>query len=81
LRKTGAGRIHPGWACYHSELDAFSLADVGEVGIVGCAVGAPYAVLAAEQLFASGYRLLISITSSGQIEATRPTPYFGVCYR
>jgi uridine phosphorylase len=76
LRRTGEGRPHPGWACYHSELDAFSLADVGEVGIVGCAVGAPYAVLVAEQLFASGCRLLISISSSGQIAATGPTPYF-----
>jgi uridine phosphorylase len=76
LRKTGEGRLHPGWACYHSELLSFSLEDIGEVGVVGCAVGAPYAVLVAEQLFASGCRLLISITSSGQIAAPRPTPYF-----
>jgi uridine phosphorylase len=76
LSRTGEGRLHPGWACYHSELIAFSLADIGEVGIVGCAVGAPYAVLVAEQLFASGCRLLISITSSGQLVASGPTPYF-----
>ena len=75
LRATGRARRAEGWACYHSEMDSF---DEGgrEYGIVGCAVGAPYAVLVAEQMFASGCRLLISITSSGQIRALRPPPYF-----
>lgn len=59
LKRTGAGRIHEGWACYHTELLAFDLDGIGEVGIVGCAVGAPFAVLVAEQLFASGCRLLV----------------------
>src|SRR6516162_9157087 len=76
LKRTGAGRIHQGWACYHSELLAFDIAGIGEVGIVGCAVGAPFAVLVAEQLFASGCRLLISVTSAGQITPIGPTPYF-----
>jgi uridine phosphorylase len=76
LKRTGAGRIHEGWACYHTELLAFGLDNVGEVGIVGCAVGAPFAVLVAEQLFASGCRLLVSITSAGQIAPIGPTPYF-----
>ena len=40
------------------------------------AVGAPFAVLVAEQLFASGCRLLISVTSAGQIVSTAPPPYF-----
>ena len=57
LKRKGAGRIHEGWACYHTELLAFDLDGIGEVGIVGCAVGAPFAVLVAEQLFASGCRL------------------------
>src|SRR5438876_4902828 len=76
LKRTGAGRVHEGWACYHTELLAFDLDGVGEVGIVGCAVGAPFAVLVAEQLFASGCRLLVSVTSAGQITASAPTPYF-----
>ena len=46
------------------------------VGIVGCAVGGPYAVLVAEQMFASGCRLLISVTSAGQIVGVREPPYF-----
>jgi uridine phosphorylase len=76
LKRTGAGRVHEGWACYHTELLAFDLDDLGEVGIVGCAVGAPFAVLVAEQLFASGCRLLVSVTSAGQITSVGPTPYF-----
>jgi hypothetical protein len=33
-------------------------------------------VLVAEQLFVSGRRLLISVTSAGQIVSVGPTPYF-----
>src|SRR5262249_34281009 len=40
------------------------------------AVGASYAVLIAEEMFASGCKLLISVTSSGQIVPIRPPPYF-----
>src|ERR1700758_1830834 len=76
IKSTGRGRTHGGWACYHTELLAFDLDGVGEVGIVGCAVGAPFAVLVAEQLFASGCRLLVSVTSAGQITPIGPTPYF-----
>jgi uridine phosphorylase len=75
LRGTGRARRTQGWACYHSEMDSFEEGG-REYGIVGCAVGASYAVLLAEQMFASGCRLLISITSSGQIRALRPPPYF-----
>ena len=57
------------------QLDTFDLAGT-TVGIVGCAVGAPFAVLIAEELFASGCRLLVSLTSAGQIVAAGPTPYF-----
>ena len=76
LKRIGAGRTHEGWACYHTELLAFDLDGIGEAGIVGCAVGAPFAVLVAEQLFASGCRLLVSVTSAGQIVPIGPTPYF-----
>jgi uridine phosphorylase len=50
-------------------------------GIIGCAVGAPFAVLVAEELFASGCRLLISITSAGQITPAGKLPYFVVIDR
>ena len=75
LLKTGIAQPDPHWACYHSDLYSFDL-DGGTCGIIGCAVGASYAVLLAEQLFASGCKLLISMTSSGQIHAKGPTPYF-----
>jgi uridine phosphorylase len=68
------------WPCYHTALDTFLLGG-RTVGIVGCAVGAPFAVLIAEQLFASGCRLLLSVTSAGQITAAGPTPYFVVIDR
>ena len=75
LRQAGRAWRDPAWACYHSELYRFEMGS-REYGIVGCAVGAPYAVLVAEQMFASGCRILVSITSSGQVTALRPPPYF-----
>jgi uridine phosphorylase len=75
LLARGEARLEPSWACYHTQLYAFSRGGI-EFGIVGCAVGASYAVLIAEEMFASGCRLLISVTSSGQIVPVRPPPYF-----
>ena len=75
LRKEGRSRPFDGWPCYHTQLDVFELAGQ-TVGIVGCAVGAPFAVLIAEELFASGCRLLLSLTSAGQIVPAGQTPYF-----
>jgi uridine phosphorylase len=75
LRDRGAADRHPGWACYHSDLYAFRR-EGREYGIVGCAVGAAFAVLIAEELFASGCQLLVSITSAGQILPIQTPPYF-----
>ena len=75
LTETGRAARDPSWACYHTEL--LRTNDGGfELGIVGRAVGAPFAVLVAEQLFASGCRLLLSVTSAGQLQRKRPPPYF-----
>lgn len=63
------------WACYHTEMRNLQL-DNESVGVVGCAVGASFAVLVAEQLFASGCEFLISITSAGQLVRHKPPPYF-----
>jgi len=68
------------WPCYHTDLDTFELAGQ-TVGILGCAVGAPFAVLIAEELFASGCRLLLSLTSAGQIVPAGPPPYFVIIDR
>ncbi len=63
------------WACYHTDLYTFTHEDT-RYGIVGCAVGASFAVLVAEELFASGCELLISVTSAGQIDRIGAPPYF-----
>jgi uridine phosphorylase len=75
LRRDGRAHADPGWACYHTELYRAGVDGV-ELGLIGCAVGAPFAVLIAEQLFASGCRLLISMTSAGQLAPLGPPPYF-----
>src|SRR3954468_1001409 len=80
LRRTGRAKPFGGWPCYHTELDVFSLAG-REVGIVGRAVGASFAVLVAEELFASGCRLLVSLTSAGQIVHAGEPPYFIIIER
>ena len=80
LRRGEQARLSPGWACYHTELYEFDH-DGERFGIIGCAVGASFAVLLAEQLFVSGCRLLVSMTSAGQILARGPTPYFVVIDR
>jgi uridine phosphorylase len=80
LRSDGRAKPFDGWPCYHTQLDVFDLAG-RVVGIIGCAVGAPFAVLIAEELFASGCRLLLSLTSAGQIVAAGPTPYFVIIER
>jgi len=75
LRKAGRAARIEAWPCYHTELYGFALAE-RTVGIVGCTVGAPFAVLVAEELFACGCEFLISLTSAGQIAPNGPPPYF-----
>ncbi len=80
LRATERATRLSGWACYHTDLYAFHHDD-REYGIVGCGVGAAFAVLIAEELFASGCRFLISVTSAGQILPVQAPPYFIVIDR
>ncbi len=75
LRAQGRARPVPSWACYHTALDAFEQNGV-TIGMVGSAIGAPFAVLVAEQLFVSGCRLLLSVTSAGRIAPASPPPTF-----
>jgi uridine phosphorylase len=75
LRSTGTAHKAAGWACYHTDMFVTKHAGVS-IGIIGCAVGAPFAVLVAEQLFVSGCQFLVSITSAGQITPEGPPPYF-----
>jgi uridine phosphorylase len=80
LKALGTARPIETWPCYHTALYCFDLAGQS-AGIIGGAVGAPFAVLVAEELFASGCRLLISVTSAGQIVSAGPPPYFVIINR
>ena len=70
LRQEGRARPHAAWPCYHTQLDTFMLGSA-TVGIVGCAVGAPFAVLIAEELFASGCRLIAKARKQFRIVGIR----------
>ncbi len=75
LLRTGQGRRSASWACYHTRLIE-AVVDGLRIGIVPCAVGAPFAVLVAEQLVASGAELVLSITSAGQLDPSLASPCF-----
>lgn len=68
------------WACYHTELWETQYENL-RIGIVGCAVGASFAVLVAEQLFASGCEFLVSMTSAGQIVPGMKLPSIVLIHR
>jgi len=80
LRRNGNAKQLEAWPCYHTQLDIFTLGGHA-TGIVGCAVGAPFAVLVAEELFACGCRMLVSVTSAGQITPAGTPPYFVIIDR
>ncbi len=77
LKASGLAERVEHWPCYHTELYGFPLGGK-TAGIVACAVGAPFAVLVAEELFACGCALVISVTSAGQIVPVGAPPYFVV---
>ncbi|MDN5216869.1 nucleoside phosphorylase [Fulvivirgaceae bacterium BMA12] len=66
LIKSKKASLNRCWSCYHTKMYAFEH-DGMELGIIGSAVGASFAVLLAEQMFVSGCELLISMTSAGVI--------------
>ena len=73
LQQSGRGRRSESWACYHTDLWETEVEDT-PVGVIGNAVGAPFAVLVAEELFASGCGLLVSVTSAGQLDPAMTLP-------
>ncbi|MBI3163317.1 MAG: nucleoside phosphorylase [Chloroflexi bacterium] len=75
LATSGLAKLSRYWACYHTSMYNFIYEGI-EFGIVGNAVGASFAVLVAEEMFACGCELLISMTSAGQIVPKGSPPYF-----
>jgi len=75
LVRKGRATPNQDWACYHTIMFECRLADT-RVGIVGNAVGSPFAVLVAEEMFASGCALLVSMTSAGRVSEQADLPRF-----
>ncbi|MEF8797059.1 MAG: nucleoside phosphorylase [Salinivenus sp.] len=75
LQATDRAEPHSHWPGYHTTLYKTDL-DGHPIGVLGRAVGSSFAALVAEQLFAAGCGLLLSITSAGQIVSRNEPPYF-----
>ena len=75
VRRKYAAERCPHWACYHTKMWRWRVGDI-ECGIIGHVVGGSFAVLVAEQLFASGCGMLLSIACAGQITDVGPPPYY-----
>jgi len=63
----------PVWPCFHTTLLRVRH-DGTEMGLIGGTVGAPFAVLVAEQLIACGCRHIIGYSSSGAISGDLTLP-------
>ena len=74
IKEQGAAPC-PFWPCYHTSLTEFFF-EGQRLGVIGNAVGSSFAVLLAEQLFACGCRLLVSVTSAGLITRMQEPPFF-----
>ena len=75
LVASGRASVEPTWPCFHTKLYRWK-AGYAEVGVVGGTVGAPFAVLVAEELFASGCEALVSISSAGLVASHARPPLF-----
>ena len=61
------------WACFHTTM--FELeADGTPCGVIPRTIGGPYAVLVAEQLFASGARVVLGLTTAGRVQPSLTVP-------
>jgi uridine phosphorylase len=61
------------WACFHTPMVALKRYGI-RCGVVPRTIGGPFAVLIAEQLVASGVRVVVGLTSSGRLAASLPLP-------
>lgn len=61
------------WACFHTPMFTIDVAG-HPCGIIPRTIGGPYAVLVAEQLKASGARLIVGLTSAGRVRPDLSLP-------
>ena len=77
LARCGRAQPWPTWACFHTPMMSV-LVDGEPCGIVPRTIGGPFATLVAEQLFASGARVVLGLTSAGRVRADHRLPHFVV---
>lgn len=75
LVSSGRAVAETGWPCFHTRLFRWRAGQT-EYGVIGGTVGAPFAVLVAEELFASGCEALVSIASAGLVSERFTPPFF-----
>jgi uridine phosphorylase len=75
LAATGRAEEVSAWPCFHTRLYRWR-AKGAEYGVIGGTIGAPFAVLVAEELFALGCRALVSISSAGLVTERFTPPFF-----
>lgn len=73
LVSTGAARPYPDWACFHTTLHVLEMDGVA-CAIIPRTIGGPFAVLVAEQLAASGARIVLGLASAGRVHPSLPVP-------
>jgi uridine phosphorylase len=73
LVANGCAKLEPSWPCFHTRLYLWHVNGT-EYGIIGGTVGASFAVLVAEELFALGCKALVTISSAGLIAENLQPP-------
>jgi len=75
LASSRQAEFDPNWPCFHTRLYRWKSGE-NEFGIIGGTIGAPFAVLVAEELFASGCQSLVTLGSAGLIGEGIDPPFF-----
>lgn len=73
LVSTGKAKLYKPWACFHTKMFSFEVKGF-TCGIVSRTIGGPYAVLVAEQMRASGAKIIFGLTSAGRVSPKMPIP-------
>ena len=80
LVSAGTVRPCPDWACFHTTMHVLEIDGIA-CAVVPRTIGGPYAVLVAEQLAASGARIVFGFTSAGRVSPSLPVPSLVVATR
>ncbi|CAN5598858.1 hypothetical protein BH09MYX1_BH09MYX1_41780 [soil metagenome] len=76
LLREGASLL-PTWACFHTPMCIIDV-DGAACGVIPRTIGGPFATLVLEQLFASGARVVVGLTSAGRVARAHTLPHFVV---